>query len=415
MREVYKFGGASVKNAEAVRKVVEIITASDIKLIIVVSAMGKTTNKLEEILHNSEDLKNQSKLIDELIQFHLDIIHNLQFTPGQQLKNQLASLTQIVSNTKSLKDFARRYDEVVSWGELTSTCIISAYMHVLNMDCKWLDARKIIRTDSSHQFASVDWTLTKQIIQEELKNTQEKYVITQGFIAGTADGTTTTLGREGSDYTASIVASCLNSPKVTTWKDVDGIQNADPKRFTNTLTYKYLSYQEAAELTYYGARVIHPKTIQPLSNQNIPLQVRSFLDTSREGTLINQYDQAQNNPAIITKRDQMMITFHTGDLSFITEKNLSIVFYMISKLGITLNLIQMGATSFSICIDNTRNEGYELIERLKNDFKVRFNDSLELFTIRKYNKKIVDDLTAGKRILLEQISRYNYQFVTKTE
>jgi aspartate kinase len=301
----------------------------------------------------------------------------------------------------------------ISYGEIISSTIIYHYLIEQNANIEFINANNYIRTDSTWREGEVDWEWTEKNIQKHLLPIiKSKAIITQGFIGGTVEGNITTLGREGSDYTASIFAYCLDAESVTTWKDVDGILNADPKVFENTSKYDSLTYNEATEMTYYGASVIHPKTIKPLANKNIPLYVKSFLNPEAAGTKIADISHEKIAPAYIKKENQVLISFHVKDFSFITENNLSTIFYNLSKLHIKINMMQNSALSFSVCIDFNEKKIELLKKRLQSDFKIQYNNDLVLFTIKNHDADAINKITVGKTILVEQKTRSTYQVLT---
>jgi aspartate kinase len=302
-------------------------------------------------------------------------------------------------------------------GEVISTKIISAYLNDVGLQNKWVDARGLIQTDNSYREGKVDFELTETLIKRDLLPVFNSFnsIVTQGFIGGTSENFTTTLGREGSDYTASILAYCLNADNVTIWKDVPGVLNADPKWFSHTKKIDQLSYHDAIELTYYGASVIHPKTIKPLQNKNIPLHVKSFLQPQEEGTIIKDGDKRLNIPSYIFKINQVLISIQPKDFSFIAEDNLSDIFEVFAKFGVKINLMQLSAISFSVCCDHDIIKIEALVNDLQTQFKVLYNSGLELMTVRYYTQETIDTLTAQKIILLEQRSRFTVQMVMRNE
>lgn len=425
---VYKFGGASVKDATAVRNVVDIIKhhSPDDSLLVVISAMGKTTNALEDLLNLSVNHKPYSNQVNELYQYHEDIVkklfedihHEVYFHLAQRFQ----SLTRALQRAKK-SPYNQAYDEVVAHGELISTVIVEAYLKVQGVSSKWIDARDYISTNNLHREAQVNWPLTSSKVNRQLSATlQESVIITQGFIGRSSEGHTTTLGREGSDFSAAIFASCLNAQSVTIWKDVPGVLNADPKRLPNTKLYSHLSYFDAAEMTYYGASVIHPKTIKPLANQQIPLLVRSFAHPTEPGTRIGNTENAEkthqqvaNNatPAIIFKQNQSLITFNIRDFSFITERNLSQLFFLLDMLHIKINVMQNSAISVSICIDGNESKNRPLVNSLESEYDIRYNEGLTLITIKNYTEEEIAAMTRDREVLLEQRTRNTYQIVVK--
>ena len=422
--KVFKFGGASVKDANAVINVGEILTLyAGQQIIVVVSAMGKTTNKLEEILHSIQvqDRTKFEQEIDELQSYHHAIIHELfkgNETPiFQKIDAIIEGINELYSNNKS-ENIPHLYDQIVSIGELLSSHIVNDYLVELGTKSSWLDARKMIRTDDRHQEANVDWAKSEELIQLEVNRAfeQSDILLTQGFIGHTADGSTTTLGREGSDYSAGIFAYCCDAENVTIWKDVPGMLNADPKYFQNTKKLEKISFKEAIELSYYGASVIHPKTIKPLQNKNIPLFVKSFIEPLGAGTEIQSETKDDGLIAsFIIKQEQVLFSITPKDFSFIDEQNLHGIFELLAKEQIKINLMQNSALSFSILVDAKKVSIPELLSVLKNTFNVKYNDNLELVTIRHYNTETIESICKDKIVIIEQKTRHTARFVLKGE
>jgi aspartate kinase len=419
---VFKFGGASVRDAAAIQNVASILSLyPGKKLTVVVSAMGKSTNKLEEIVEALETKNHKlfSGLVDELEEFHMDIMatlfperHFKIYQTIEELFEKLRSRYEAVfSENKSFE-----YDQVVSLGEVLSSQIVSAYLIDQDFSVQWMDARKLIRTDHSFQEGKVDWEKTEQLVRENMLPSfiDADILLTQGFVGHTAEGFTTTLGREGSDYTAGILAYCCEAESVTIWKDVPGMLNADPKYFENTKKLEAISFKEAIELSYYGASVIHPKTIQPLQNRNIPLYVKSFLDPKSDGTVI-QASSSQDHliPSYIFKFDQALYSFTPKDFSFIVEENLSVIFGKLSDLYVKINLMQNSALSFSILVDQKKVKRKQLLELFQKEYEVKYNEDLSLVTIRHYDEETINQVTKGKETLLQQRTRHTARFVLK--
>ncbi|MCX6213534.1 aspartate kinase [Spirosoma sp.] len=409
--KVFKFGGASVKDAAGVRNLADIIQKQGKDIVVVVSAMGKTTNALEALVRayvdkRPDDVKAQ---LASLKSYHTNIMDDLTGNYNQvhytfaQLENYLKSPVSAL--------YDEVYDQIVSVGELLSTQIIFAYLNKIGLSSRWLDSRQLVQTDATFREGRVDWELTSRQINSAVKKNGVN--ITQGFIGQTEDGRTTTLGREGSDYTAAIYAFCLNAESVTIWKDVPGVLNADPKWFDDTVLLERLTYQDAIELAYYGATVIHPKTIKPLQNKGIPLYVRSFLKPEAPGTVIGNYEQHLSIPSFIFKVNQVLISLHPNDFSFIAEDNLSRIFGMFAQAGVKINLMQNTAISFSVVVDNNPDRVPALLNLLKQDFRVTYNSDVELITIRYYDQGTIDRVMPNKKLLLEQKSRYTVQLVVK--
>lgn len=410
---VYKFGGASVKDAVGVRNVVSILQAeSEADLMIVISAMGKTTNALEAIVnaYYSGDVPS----LDSVKQYHFEIINQL-FERNHPIYDEVNNLfveIEWVIEDAPTSTYAYEYDQIVSVGELLSTTIISAYLNECGFTNRWLDARDIIRTDNMHRNARVDWELTESMIQKEVDKGLP--VLTQGFIGCTSENFTTTLGREGSDFTAAILAHVTQAEEVVIWKDVPGVLNADPRFFEDAQMLKSLSYTEAIELAYFGAKVIHPKTIQPLKNKKIPLRVRSFVDVTTDGTVVSECAEIKPFlPSFIVKENQVLLSISAQDLSFIVEDHLSHIFFLFSEYGVRVNVMQNSAVSFSVCVDHDAQKVPALIDALKKEYQVLYNDKLTLYTIRHYNEDSMARVLKGKTLLLEQKSRHTVQLVVK--
>jgi len=416
--KVFKFGGASVKDPEAIVNLVRIMdNFRNEPIIIVVSAMGKTTNALEAILEAAYNKQSIQQLLDQLIDYHTDIISQLMSAAGESLVEEIKTLYNAIANdveTLDATNYNRIYDLVISKGEIASSTIINAYLNHKGRNSNWVDARKYLRTDSTFREGKVDWEFTCSKITALFPPLlQTNVAVTQGFIGGDVNGNTTTLGREGSDFTAAIIGSCLEVSEVVIWKDVDGILNADPKRINSAIKYNELPYQEAAEMAYYGASVIHPKTIKPLATKGIPLWVRPFNDISASGTCIHDCHVPDLEPAIIFKANQCLISFRVKDFTFINERNLSQIFQVLDALNIKINVMQNSAISFSVCVDNQNYKIKNLLEILRKEFDIYYNENLELITIKNYSEAIVKEISFKKSILLEQRTRNNYQIVVK--
>jgi aspartate kinase len=418
--KVFKFGGASVKDAVSVKNVAQILSEyKSEKIFVVISAMGKTTNALEEFtyaLYN--DMGLAEKLLLKIKEYHFSILNQLfenQSHPVfNDLHNAFVELDWMLDVIPE-QVYDHTYDQVVSMGEIFSTKIVSHYLNYVGNLNSWIDVRDFIRTDNNYREAKVDWPATQALFsakEESFFNGKGNICITQGFIGGTSENFTTTLGREGSDYTASIIAFLCNAEQVTIWKDVAGVMNADPKKFNDTILLPHLTYHDAVELTYYGANVIHPKTIKPIQNKHIPLYVRSFLNYHEPGTEINDLPSNNEQACFIHKPDQLLLSLSGKDFSFIVEDNISRIFALLASFRIKVNLMQNSALSFSICIDNTSKRN-ELIEQFSNDFYVRYNDEIELITVRHYHTKAIEKLMTGREVILEQRSRNTLQLVVK--
>ncbi len=411
---VFKFGGASVKDASAVKNVAQIISLFPTKKkLVVVSAMGKTTNALEEIVDalSTNNYESYRYLVEEIIKYHLKIVDNLFLERHEGLVTFLDDMKEFLFE-KIKKPFSEKYDyeydQIVSLGEVISTKIIEAYLLDRTVSAIWIDTKQFIRTDNNYRNAFVDWKKTQELIDLNLRPLfkTSDVIVTQGFIGATAEGFATTLGREGSDYSAGIFAYCLDAESVTIWKDVPGMLNADPKWFDKTIKLNQISFQEAIELAYYGATVIHPKTIKPLQNKNIPLYVKSFVDPSASGTVISSVtDYDHLVPSFIFKMNQIKVGITPKDFSFIVEENLSHLFNILSTSGVQINLMQNSAISFDFVIENKPSVIKNLFSQLESDFIVTIEEGLELVTIRHYDQATIDRVTIDKEIILTQKSK----------
>jgi len=412
--KVFKFGGASIKNAAAIRNMSAIISKyADEKLVVVVSAMGKTTNALEGILNLKYQQKNFSENLKQLKKYHSLILNEL-FEADHNVFGLTNTIFDHLEEMLS-KDYEydRLYDQTVSCGELLSSTIIAEHLKNIDVNTHWLDARDYIKTNSNFREGLVDWRVTEELIRHDVPSIAEsKLVITQGFLGSSEDGQTTTLGREGSDFTAAIFASSLEAEHVCVWKDVPGILNADPKLIEDAILFAELPYHEAAEMTYYGASVIHPKTIKPLANKHIPLLVKSFDKPDEPGTIIHDCKIKDLPPCTIIKNDQVLISFKVLDFTFVNEQNLSLIFHELSKVDLKINIMQNSAISFSIVVDNQPVKIDRVIEALKPHFEIRYNTGLKLITIKNYTKEKQEAFSKLDNILLEQISRNNYRVLT---
>ena len=415
---VFKFGGASVKDAEGVRNVAEVLKKVGYKnTLIIVSAMGKTTNALELVVdhyfNQPEELPNT---ILELKQFHLQIVEVL-FGPLSEPINkrvgELVSELKSFFNHNKATNYSFVYDQVVGFGELLSTSIINAYLNHVDIPCEWLDARKCVKTDAYYRDANLDWELTQETINAQVS--KNKLVISQGFIGSDENNFTTTLGREGSDYTAAIFAYTLNAESVTIWKDVPGVLNGDPRVFENTKLLNQISYAEAIELAFYGASVIHPKTLQPLQRKEIPLYVRSFLNPEGAGTSVSKGKKLEPHiPCYILKPKQVLIRLSSLDFSFMVEDNISEVFALLYQYQMRVDLIQNSAISFSVCVNNKYDRLEELLQILRSKFKVTVFENVDLYTVRHFDAEALTSIDAKKdNILLEQRAQETIQYVVE--
>lgn len=418
--EVFKFGGASVNSAQAVQNMASIVKRyhdAGRQMVIVVSAMGKTTNALEQLVPNAKQEDEQEIIFKNLVDYHLQIVRHLFPNPSDEIYVKLRALFADLeeSRKRSSGEYNYDYDQVVSYGELLSTTTISAYLEQCGVGNQWVDVRKIIVTDGANRCAQVDWSRTmenREALEQFLKGGRS--VVTQGFIAASKEGVTTTLGREGSDYTAAVLSYMLEVKRMTIWKDVPGFLNADPKYFPDTVKIEEMPYHEAIEQAYYGASVIHPKTIKPLQNKQIPLYIKSFINPEAEGSVVGPYEVIKPQiPLYIFKENQVLMSIMPKDFSFIAEENLQRIFSILSQVGVSVNLMQNSALSFSICIDYNKILIDQLIERLSADFKVRYNREMELVTVRHYTQDIIDSIVAGRKVFLEQRSRDTAQLVVE--
>ncbi|GAC1302304.1 MAG: aspartate kinase [Mucilaginibacter sp.] len=416
---VFKFGGASVKDADGLVNLANVVNRyTDSRLLVVVSAMGKTTNALEKLTKAYIGRSDEAETIfDEIKAYHYGIIK--EFFEGSdpvfdEVANTFVEIDWIMEEEPhDNHDFI--YDQIVSIGELVSTRIVAAYLNKTGITCQWVDVRGYIHTDNTYREGIVEWDKTCTSITKGIPGLLQKgIVVTQGFLGGTSENFTTTLGREGSDYTASIFASCLGAESVTTWKDVPGVLNADPKIFSDTVKFDELSYTEAIEMTYYGATVIHPKTIKPLQNSKIPLLVKPFNQPGAAGTIIKEDGiNIFPKPVIIIKRNQVLLSISAKDHSFISEMHLSGLFALFVQSHVKVNMMQTSALSFTVCIDFNETWFEKLLSSLRNEFNFKYNDGLTLITMRHYTTGSLKELTDGKTILLEQISRNTLQMVVR--
>ncbi|WP_203256222.1 aspartate kinase [Hyunsoonleella ulvae] len=415
--QVFKFGGASVKDANGIKNMATVLQTVGYKnTLVVVSAMGKTTNALEAVIYNYFNKKTHLKsALQEVIKFHnnilLDLFENESHPVFKKTNMLFRELDAILSTNKS-PNYNFVYDQIVCFGELVSTTIISAYLDSINIKTQWIDARMQVKTDSYYRRANVNWEETQHNIASNFKKSSLN--ITQGFLGSDANNFTTTLGREGSDYTAAIYAYCLNAKSVTIWKDVPGVLNADPRYFDNAQLLHQISYEEAIELAFYGASVIHPKTLQPLQRKEIPLYVKSFLNPKEEGTRVGKGTALQPNiPCFIVKKNQVLLSLSSLDFSYIVEDNISEIFQLLHTYKMKVDVIQNSAISFSVCIDNIFNNLEQLLQHLKAKFKVTCHENVALYTIRHYNNEALKKLEEGKTLLLKQLTQETVQIVTK--
>jgi len=412
--KIFKFGGASVKDAESVKNITQILQSEGTEnTVVVISAMGKTTNAFEEVINayynKTDKLSDNLGVIED---YHKAIIDDL-FDKGDAIYKEINILLGELSwflarNTSQRYNYV--YDQIICFGELLSTKIVSAYLSKIGIDNNWFDVRNYIKTDSNYRDAKVDWNLTQKIITEKLEAT--KLNITQGFIAANDTENTTTLGREGSDYTAGIFAYCLDAESVTIWKDVPGVLNADPRVFKETTLLEQISYEEAIEMAFYGASVIHPKTLQPLERKEIPLLVRSFVNPKETGTKVSKGTRlVPDIPCFIVKKDQVLVSISALDFSFMVENNISYIFKKLHDYQLKVNLIQNSAISFSVCIDNKFNKFDAFYDELKTQFKIDVQKGVDLYTVRHFDNNAVLSIEEKGESLLTQVNKETIQIV----
>jgi len=415
--QVFKFGGASVKDAKGVKNLAKVL--QDVgydNTLVVVSAMGKITNALEVVIKNY--FENKSELqssIQDVKKYHneilLDLFENTQHSIFKKVASIFEDLETFLSRNKS-PDYNFVYDQTIGFGELTSTTIISEYLNSINIQNNWIDVRHFIKTDNFYRRANVNWEETQTAIKENFD--KKSLNITQGFLGSDANNFTTTLGREGSDYTAAIFAYCLNAENVTIWKDVPGILNADPRYFENAQLLHSISYREAIELAFYGASVIHPKTLQPLQQKEIPLFVKSFLNSKDDGTKVSKDTGiVPNIPCYIVKKNQVLISLSSLDFSYIVEENISEIFKLLHYYKMKVDVIQNSAISFSVCFENSYSNLDRLLQHLKAKFKVTCHENVSLYTVRHYNDQAIVSIEKDKTLLLKQLTQETIQIVTK--
>jgi|TARA_B110000238_G_scaffold47795_1_gene51901 aspartate kinase len=413
---IFKFGGASVKDANGVRNLTKVLKQEGSEnTLVVISAMGKMTNAFEEVIdayfYKSDTLRTKLAQVEN---YHKNMMGDL-FESDNEIHTQVDILFEeldwfLSRNTSQRYNYV--YDQIICFGELLSTRIVSAYLKTVQIENNWLDVRNYIKTDSNYRDAKVNWVLTQQIITKKIATHQLN--VTQGFLAGNDTENTTTLGREGSDYTAGIFAYCLNAESVTIWKDVPGVLNADPRVFEETTLLEQISYEEAIEMAFYGASVIHPKTIQPLQNKEIPLYVKSFLNPIALGTRVSKgVTLVPDIPCFIVKKNQVFVSISANDFSFMVENNLSYIFKKLHDYKLKVNLIQNSAISFSVCVDNKFGNFDAFHTELKNEFKIEFQKEVDLYTIRHFNTATKDTITKLGKTLLSQTNKETIQIVLK--
>jgi len=414
--KIFKFGGASIKDAEGVKNLVKVVQQhSSENTLVVISAMGKMTNAFEALIdayfYKQDALQAKRNQVES---FHRNMMDEL-FEKENEIYLQVNTLFEELDwflNRNTSQRYNYVYDQIICFGELLSTRIVSSYLKTAQIENNWLDVRNYIKTDSNYRDAKVNWTLTQQIITKKVAMHQLN--VTQGFLAGNDTENTTTLGREGSDYTAGIFAYCLNAESVTIWKDVAGVLNADPRVFYETTLLEQISYEEAIEMAFYGASVIHPKTIQPLQSKEIPLYVKSFLNPTAQGTKVSKGAAlVPYIPCFIVKKNQVFVSISANDFSFMVENNLSYIFKKLHDYKLKVNLIQNSAISFSICIDNKFGNFDAFFTALKNEFKIEYQKDVDVYTIRHFNTKTKDTITKLGKTLLSQTNKETIQIVLK--
>ena len=414
---IFKFGGASVKDADGIKNVFDVLQKVGYdEVLLVVSAMGKTTNALEIVIKNYFDKSAElNASVQDVKKYHnqilLDLFEDEESEVFLDVNDHFADLEYFLRSNKS-PNYNFVYDQVVSFGEIISTTILSHYMNFRNINTQWLDVRSYIKTDNTYRDAEVNWETTQKNISKIAK--KKSLFITQGFVGADENGFTTTLGREGSDYTAAIFAYCLNAESVTIWKDVPGVMNADPRYFENATLLNQISYREAIELAFYGASVIHPKTLQPLQKKEIPLYVKSFINPLLPGTSVSKGEDLEPKlPCFIVKKNQLLLSLSSIDFSFIMEENISEIFSLLHQHKIKVSLIQNSAISFSVCLEDKFGNFNELKKTLSKKFKLSYNENVSLYTIRHFDEKAFQMVEKNKTVLLKQMSRETMQIVTK--
>ncbi len=412
--KVFKFGGASLKNADAIRNVASIIKAhGQEELLVVLSAMGATTDALEKIIALAQIGKSFDHELNAIRDYHHDIIKGL-FSHSTNLIEKLLSFLQEIKLAALLKgEYDFIYDQVIGYGEIISSTIVYELLAHENSTAEWIDSRKYIQTDSSFREGQIHWKETEKKLNGLKSVLKNGIVIAQGFIGANEKNETVSLGREGSDFSASIFGAALKAESVTIWKDVPGLMNADPKRIATAVVFEELPYKETAEMTYYGASVIHPKTVKPLANRHIPLLVKSFIDPSLPGTKIHDCHVDKLPPLIVHKENQSLISCRVTDYTFINEEQLGHIFHAISESGMRINVMQNSAISFSFCVDYMENRVLKLIGLLSKKFEVFYNTGLTLVTIKNYDQKTFNEYRNLQGVILEQSSRSALQVLVK--
>jgi aspartate kinase len=415
--KVFKFGGASINSIDRIQNVAKIIQSfSDEKLLVIISAMGKTTNALEKVAEAFYAGKKEEalQLFQEIKESHLAVLRALNPEPVNILTDLFTEVEWLLHD-KPVRDYDYYYDQIVCCGELLSTAIVSNYLNVIDIKNTWIDVRDIVRTDDNFREANIDWNFTQQKIKEDIVPHFEatNIIITQGFIGATDENESTTLGREGSDYTAAVFANMLDAESQTIWKDVEGVMNADPKLFPDAQFISTLSFKEVIEMAYYGAQVIHPKTIKPLQNKGIPLHVRCFLKPALPGTIISNKPVHNLPPIIVLKSNQVLMQFNSKDFSFVEDTLVNKLHQLFVDIKIRPNLSQNGAISLYCCLDDKPEKIEKLALAASELFDVLVEKDVVLLTVRHYNNTIVEELTANKIELLSQKTKETIQVLIK--
>lgn len=415
--KIYKFGGASVKDAVGIRNLEKIVSDENGQLVIVVSAFGKTTNALEQVLKSRMNRNgDHAQLLNNIYDYHISVVKDL-FPVNHNVFGKIANSFAVLReylNGQTIKEYDFEYDQIVSNGEVWSTMIVAEFLSLQIKTVKWIDIRGVLLTDDRYRDANILWSESAVRVRKTFGFLHERIYVTQGFIGATISGSSTTLGREGSDYTAAILANMLDAESVTVWKDVEGILNADPKRFPEAEKLDQISYKEAVEMSFSGAKVIHPKTIKPLHNKSIPLNVRSFINPLAEGTVIKPDAVPRKKlPVYIIKESQILITVLPRDFSFVMGENLSRIFHLFSANGIKVNLVEASAISIDVCVDDDRVKVSKILDDLREEYTVIYNENAELLTVRHYTAQSVELFTKGREILLEQRTRNSVRFVVR--
>jgi aspartate kinase len=415
--KVFKFGGASIKDAKSIKNVADIIknNLKDNPLIII-SAAGKTTNELEKVVNEYfNNSGNAFEALEDVKKMHYDIVNELFDAENEDLTAEINDMfvdIEWILEETATGSYDQTYDQIVCLGELVSTKIVSAYLNSIDIQCNWLDVRDCILTDNNYRDANLDWAETSKKIRKTVPPLMNNaLVVTQGFLGNTSENFTTTLGREGSDYTAAIFSYCLDATSMTIWKDVAGVLNADPRIFQNATLLKEISYSEAIEMTYYGAQVIHPKTLQPLKSKNIPLFVKSFLEPENEGSIVADKEPSGYPPVFVVKENQALLNFYSKSFNFVDEYKFSKLFDAFARHRIKVNMTQNTALSFSVCVNHDERKMTALCEELEIEYNIEIISDLKLLTIRHGNEKIIEEFTKNRKIYLEEKIRSNVQII----